>query len=176
MIRVVITGSECTGKTTLARALAAHFNTPWMPEYVREFVATKGASPEAADVEAIARGQIAREDAVAARRPDLLIQDTDLLSTVLYSHHYYGGCPAWIEQAAMRRAGDLYLLAGIDVPWVADGAQRDRPGERETMQELFRVALTERALPFVSLEGAHEQRLAAAVAAVGGLGCAVVSG
>ena len=44
------------------------------------------------------------------------------------------------------------------------------------MQELFRVALTERALPFVSLEGAHEQRLAAAVAAVGGLGCAVVPG
>lgn len=166
MIRVVVTGSECTGKTTLARALAANFGVPWVPEYVREFVERKRGRLEFTDVEAIARGQMASEDALAATAPKLLVQDTDLLSSVLYSRHYYGDCPPWIEAAAAQRAGDLYLLAGIDVPWVPDGAQRDRPHEREAMHELFRRGLLERGLRFVEVSGSHERRLASAVAVI----------
>ena len=110
MIRVVVTGSECTGKTTLAEALAEHYHTECVAEYARRFVLHKGAPPVYADVEAIARGQIALEDEVTGRSPDLVFQDTDLLSTVVYSRHYYGDCPAWIEDALMHRVPDLYLL------------------------------------------------------------------
>ena len=67
----------------------------------------------------------------------LLIQDTDLLSSVLYSRHYYGDCPHWIEVAFEKRPADLYLLADIDIPWVPDGGQRDRGHRREEMHELF---------------------------------------
>ncbi len=117
MIRVVVTGSECTGKTTLAMELAEHYGTVWVPEFVRQFVEAKGSAPEYADVEAIARGQIALEDRMTAKAAEVLIQDTDLLSTVVYSQHYYGDCPRWIEEELRARAGDLYLLACIDVPW-----------------------------------------------------------
>ena len=48
-----------------------------------------------------------------------MLLDTDLVSTVVYSRHYYGDCPAWIEAAAVRRLADLYLLHDIDVPWTA---------------------------------------------------------
>lgn len=166
MIRVVVTGSECTGKTTLSEALAEHYGTLCVPEFVRSFVEEKGRAPEYQDVEAIARGQIALEDETVSKASGLLIQDTDLLSTVVYSRHYFRDCPEWIEIELHSRAGNLYLLAGIDVPWEPDGDQRDRGDEREQVQELFRSALVEQGFPFVEITGAHESRLAIAIAAI----------
>lgn len=169
MNRVVVTGSECTGKTTLAKALAEHYGTFSVPEYARQFVLEKGAAPDHADVDAIARGQIALEDSVAAKSSDLLIQDTDLLSTAVYCRHYYGDCPIWIEQAVRQRAPDLYLLAGIDVPWVPDGDQRDRGDRREEMQELFRRALASNELAFVEIRGSLQRRLTESITAIDSL-------
>jgi len=166
MKRVVITGSECTGKTTLAVALAARYDVVWVPEYARRFVEENNASPEYADVDRIARGQIDLEDEHAGAAPRLLIQDTDLLSTIVYSRHYYGDCPAWIEESLAARAADLYLLAAIDVPWSADGDQRDRGDRREEMHDLFRDALVERGLPFTEIRGRPAQRVDAAVRAI----------
>ena len=166
MIRVVITGSECTGKTTLAKALAEHYGTDWVPEYARQFVLDKASTPEYADVDAIARGQIELEDTLAANSPDLLIQDTDLLSTLVFSWHYYGACPSWVEGALGERKANLYLLTGIDVPWVPDGDQRDRGDRREAMQELFRRALVDHGFEFVEINGTREERLQQAVSAI----------
>lgn len=166
MIRVVVTGSECTGKTTLARALADHYGTLWVPEFVRGFVEKKGRPAEYRDVEAIARGQMALEDQTANEVGSLLIQDTDLLSTVVYSRHYFRDCPAWIEIELRNRAGDLYLLADIDVPWTPDGELRDRGDRREDLQELFRSALVEHGFSFVEVTGPQARRLEIAIAAV----------
>ena len=166
MIRVVVTGSECTGKTTLAMALAEHYGTVCSPEYARQFVLNKGSAPDSRDVRAIARGQIEREDELTARASRLLVQDTDLLSTVVYSRHYYGDCPPWIDEALQERAADLYLLADIDVPWVPDGDQRDRDDRREEMQERFRRALIERQLDFVEVSGSETQRLQDSVSVI----------
>jgi len=163
VIRIVVTGSECSGKTTLARALAEHYEAVWVPEFARQFVIDKGAAPEYEDVEAIARGQIALEDERADEASRLLIKDTDLLSTLLYSRHYYGDCPQWIEGALEKRAADLYLLADIDIPWVPDGEQRDRGERREEMHELFRSALVDRRLTFAEIRGSRGERWEAAV-------------
>ena len=164
--RITVTGSESTGKTTLSRALADHTQAPWVAEYARQFVDEKGSAVEPGDVEAIARGQIAREDAAAATVEGLIIQDTDLLSTVVYSRHYTGDCPQWIEEAAAERAADLYLLAALDAPWVADGEHRDRGDRREEMQALFRDALTDGGLRFVEIFGTVEERVDRAVAEI----------
>ena len=166
MLRVVVTGSECTGKTTLAEALAEHYGTVFIPEFVRQYVREKGSAPEYWDVEAIARGQIELENRLAADASQLLIQDTDLLSTVVYSHHYYGRCPRWIEYAMRKRAAQIYLLAGIDVPWVEDGDQRDRGDRRDEMQQLFRQALIDRHLGFIEVLGTLENRLETAIPAI----------
>ena len=166
MIHVVVTGSECTGKTTLAMELAEHYGTVWVPEFVRQFVEAKGSAPEYADVEAIARGQIALEDRMTAKAAEVLIQDTDLLSTVVYSQHYYGDCPRWIEEELRARAGDFYLLACIDVPWSPEGDQHDRGDRREEMHGLFRAALEYRGLNFVELHGSPRERLDMAVSQI----------
>jgi len=167
MIRVVVTGSECTGKTTLAQALAEHYSTVCVPEYVRQFVDEKGAAPGYGDVEAIAGGQMALEDSCADQTSRLLILDTDLLSTVVYSKHYYGDCPLSVERALEGRSADLYLLVDIDVPWVPDGDQRDRGDRREEMQDLFRTALEDRGLRVVEIRGSRERRLTLAISAIG---------
>ncbi len=169
MKRVVVTGSESTGKTTLAADLARHFGTVWVSEYAREYldekVATTGLPLDEGDVEPIARGQIAAEDRGAALAEGLLVLDTDLVSTTVYARHYYGACPAWIEQAARDRRADLYLLCDIDVSWVAD-PQRDRPHMREHMHALFVGALEALGAPYVTIRGSWDDRRAAAIAAV----------
>ena len=167
--RVVVTGSECTGKTKLAEALAQRRGVICIPEYARQFVREKGAAPDRADVEAIARGQISLEEQAEREGHALVIQDTDLLSTVVYSRHYYGDCPPWIQEKLARGTPELYLLAGIEVPWTADGHQRDRGHMREEMQTLFRHALVEFEARFVEVNGPLETRLRDALGALDSL-------
>jgi len=169
VISVVLTGSECTGKTTLARDLARAYGTVAAPEYVRLYLDAKGEPLTVHDVEPIARGQMAVEDDAVFGARRLLVKDTDLLSTVVYARHYYGSCPGWIEEAARLRAGNLYLLLHPDVPWVADGAQRDRPHDREEIHGLFRRALEELGVRFADVEGDWAERRARATVAIDAL-------
>jgi len=169
---VVVTGSESTGKTTLAADLARHFGGVFVPEFVRgyadEKIAATGLPLDASDVEPIARAQIAMHDRVIAQARGLVVLDTDLVSTAVYARHYYGDCPSWIEHAARERRGDLYLLCDIDVPWVA-GPHRDRPHAREEIQALFAAAVAALGVPVVPIRGSWEERFATAAGAVAAL-------
>jgi NadR type nicotinamide-nucleotide adenylyltransferase len=164
-VRVVLIGSESTGKTTLARSLAEELGVPWVPEYAREYLDTKGPPLSSEDVEPIARGQRAREDE-SRSTGGLLILDTDLVSTMVYARYYYGACPEWIARAARERRAALYLLLHPDVPWVADGAQRDRPRGRQELHELFRAALLDLRATFVDVRGSWETRAKTARGAI----------
>jgi NadR type nicotinamide-nucleotide adenylyltransferase len=175
---VVVTGSECTGKTTLAANLSAEFDAWSSPEFARSYVDAKRALLNASDVEPIAAGQLAVERAAefnaAARHARLVVRDTDLVSTTVYARHYYGSCPGWIEAAARRRVGDLYLLLCPDVAWVPDGLQRDLSDEAErlAMHARFRDALASVGARVVEIRGSwadrRRQALAAVAAAVAG--------
>jgi len=178
MIRIVFTGSESTGKSTLAAAVAKHYRVEVLPEFVRAFAEQRGGVIEFSDHGPIARGQMALEDEYIARAmriapsgpglpappapPALVVQDTDLLSTVVYCQHYFGRCPEWIEEAARARRPDLYLLCGTDSPWIADGV-RDRGHMREEMQELFAAAVAASQAANASISGAPDVRLARAI-------------
>jgi nicotinamide riboside kinase len=84
---------------------------------------------------------------------------------MVYARHYYGDCPAWVEQAARERRADLYLLCEIDVPWIAD-PYRDREHLRDHMQALFAAALESLGARYVPIRGSWDERFAAGVAAV----------
>ncbi len=168
VIRVVLTGSESTGKSVLARELADHYDAELSPEFLRDYAIGKGSALDFTDTEPTARGQIALEDEHATRSTratKLLVQDVDLLSTVVYAHHYFGRCPEWIEQAARDRRPDLYLLLEIDVPWVPDDV-RDRETRREEMQQLFRNAVAESGSPYTVIRGSWDQRLRLSIDAI----------
>lgn len=168
MIRVVLTGSESTGKTTLATQLARRYDAALVPEFVREFAEAKGGMIDFSDHGPIARGQMALEDAQLALGRPVVIQDTDLLSTVVYCKHYFGRVPDWIIDEAAARAPDLYLLCEIDLPWIADGV-RDRGHLREEMQALFRDAVMGSGALVAVIRGDEHERLERAVDAVDAL-------
>jgi len=161
-----VTGSESTGKTTLAAGLAAHFGTVWTPEFSRGYAEARGGVLTALDVEPIARGQMAVEDAAVAGAREAIFHDTDLLSTWVYAGHYYGLRPEWLARQVGERRADLYLLADVDLPWQADGV-RDRPAERSDLDRLFRDALEKFGCRYDVVRGAGPARLESALAAIG---------
>lgn len=167
-LRVVVTGSESTGKTTLARRLAAHYGTVWVPEFARAYVDDVARPLTRDDVEPVARGQLARERDAEPRADGLLMLDTDVLSTMVYGEHYYGHVPEWITSELRQHLADLYLLCDIDAPWVPD-PQRDRGDARDAMHALFSAAVQRTGVPSVVIRGDWEQRFHAAVEAIDGL-------
>jgi len=169
-IRIVVTGPECTGKTTLAEQLGAHFGAPWLPEVARQYAAERareGRGLLAGDVDLIAARAIAADDAALASAPRLLVSDTDLLSTVTYGRHYYGASSAWLDGEARARRASLYLLCAPDLPWTADGI-RDRPEQRDELFAEFAGVLKEFSANVVVIRGDGEARMSAAVHAATG--------
>jgi NadR type nicotinamide-nucleotide adenylyltransferase len=155
MTRICLIGPESTGKTELAEKLANHLGVIWVPEFAREYALARNNDLTYADVEPIARGQLALHDAA---KGELVIHDTDLISTVVYSRHYYSAVPEWVPPEAWRRKSDLYLLMDTDVAWRPDAA-RDSGGEaREEQFDVFRRALDEFETEWTIVSGGWEER------------------
>lgn len=166
-IKVVLFGPESTGKTTLSRQLARHYNSVWVPEYAREYLQNKWNNErktcEPEDLLPIAEGQMRLENELAQKTDTVLICDTDLLETKVYSEAYYlGTCDPILEKYALENTYDLYFLTYIDIPWEADDL-RDKPNERAQMFKAFKDELIKHSRPYVLLKGNKQQRLNTAV-------------
>lgn len=166
-IKVVLFGPESTGKTTLSKQLARHYNSVWVPEYAREYLQDKWNNErktcEPHDLLPIAVGQMALENELAQKTDSVLVCDTDLLETKVYSESYYSNtCDPLLEKYAIENQYDLYFLTYIDVPWEADDL-RDKPFEREQMFKAFEAALIKYDKPYVLLKGDKKNRLETAV-------------
>jgi NadR type nicotinamide-nucleotide adenylyltransferase len=173
IVKVVLFGPESTGKSTLSEQLARHYNTVWVPEYAREYLQKKWNNErktcENSDLLPIARGQIDLENRLAFKADRILICDTDLLETKVYSEEYYGGyVHPDLDEAALENSYDLYLLTYIDTPWVGDDL-RDRPEQRREMFMAFENALKKYNRPYLLLKGNHKTRLRKAVIAIDNL-------
>ena len=166
--RVCVVGAECTGKTTLAGALAARYGTVWVPEYGREYSVPKDARGEAwstGEFVHIARRQQELEDLAAREANRLLFCDTDAMSTGIWHELYLGSRAPEVEAIGRARRYDLTLLAGAEIPWVQDG-DRNSDAARQWMQRRFEEELAGRPEPVVEVRGPLGVRLAAAVDAI----------
>jgi len=167
---IAVFGTESTGKTTLAQKLAAHFDEPWAPEFVREFWDLRDGVVTAEDLGTIALGQIANEDFALRRAQRAVFCDTELLTCTLWDDVLFPGqCPVWVRAEAERRSREvaLWLLCDTDVPWAPD-PQRCFPDAagRARAREIWREALVSRGLPFVEIRGDWAARERTAMAAV----------
>ena len=160
--RVAILGAASSGKTTLAAALARRYGTLWVPEYLREFVDVRGRVPVAGDQFHIAATQRGREDMAALAADGYLFCDTAPLMTAVYSRHYFGGVDDQLARLADTHVGDyaLTLVTAPDIPWVADGLQRECEQVSVTINRLLMEELSARAIPYVLVSGDLERRLA----------------
>jgi NadR type nicotinamide-nucleotide adenylyltransferase len=164
---VTVHGPESTGKTTLAKQLAAHFRTALAPEYGRIYCDVFGSNCTAADLRKIVRGQLAIQRAVKRQANRILIQDTDGVTSAAWADMLLGGRPPDLDEVAAP--SDFYLLCDIDVAWADDGTryrQLSDVASRRRFFDICRADLDRRSLPYAIITGDRVRRLQAAIAAI----------
>ncbi len=175
--RVVVIGAESTGKSTLARLLAEHFDTLFVPEFGREHWERKIAGRKitepppfwsADEFVEIAREQQTRENQAARTANRVLFADTNAFATGTWNERYHSVRDPRVDAIGARDKVDLYLFTSPDVPFVQDGF-RDGEHIREWMDRRFAEQLADGRVPVVRLTGAYGQRLSNAISAVGRL-------
>jgi nicotinamide riboside kinase len=169
--RLAIVGAESTGKSTLAHALAQRlgtlgpWRTTWVAEHLRAWCDAHGRTPLAHEQQSIAAEQAHRIEAAEASH-DIVVCDTTPLMTAVYSRQVFGDRSLEAMALDWQRQCHLTLLTALDLPWQADGLQRDGPQVREPVDTALRELLIGAALPFVVIAGQGAARLDAAIDAV----------
>ena len=167
VLKIAILGAECTGKTTLLADMAAHLRARGarvgvVDEVLRQWCAAQGRTPRADEQAAIMQSQIAAVDATEAC--DYLLCDTTPLMTAVYSDLLFGDHSLYPVAVAQQRRYPITFLTGTDLPWHADGIQRDGPAAREQVDRRLREVLQNHALPVYPVCGLGAARLASATA------------
>lgn len=155
--RIVLTGSESVGKTTLAQKLADHFVTNWIPEFAREYLENKPTPMEESDFLPIAKGHLLSEIEACKKANGILFLDTDLLTTKVYLERYYQSEIPWLTKRALGLQYDASLFFDIDIPWEKDKL-RDLGEEREEMKLRFLDAMKEAKREFFLIKGDYIER------------------
>jgi NadR type nicotinamide-nucleotide adenylyltransferase len=153
-------GQESVGKTTIARIVAESFGTKYIPEYARPYLEFIGPDLDDAIMENIYKGQFAYQ--VMAKensKVPVVIQDTDLFSTVGYYRLHFNREPEHVLEDALKTRSDLYFLLPDDVPFEED-ILRYGGSVRESSIEFWEQLLQEIGLKYIKVpEGTLESKL-----------------
>ena len=160
--RIMITGPESTGKSWLAAKLAEHYQTEWVPERARSYLAEIHRPYQEEDLLQIAREQLELEDSLASGANKFLFCDTGMLVLKVWSEHSYGRCHPFILEQLQKREYAFYLLPDIDMPWEPD-PQREHPHMREYFFNLYRKELQAMQKQFAIISGVGGERLQKAI-------------
>jgi nicotinamide riboside kinase len=170
-IVIAIVGAESTGKTALAAALAARIGEEtglactWVPEHLRLWCEQQGRTPRPDEQAAIADAQRAAIEA-AATTHDVVLADTTPLMTAVYSRKLFGDDALTTDAMAWQRRCALTLLTALDLPWVADGLQRDGPQVRAPVDSMIRSLLVEHGIAWALVAGSGTARIESALDAI----------
>ncbi|OIN58415.1 AAA family ATPase [Arsenicibacter rosenii] len=154
-VLICLYGPESVGKTTLARQLAEHYQTVFVPEVARDLITSNDLTP--ADYIRIGKAQTDAVKNAIALANKLVICDTDLITTELYAQIYLNEVPPVLYELEQEIGYDRHFLLDIDVPWIADGL-RDLGHRREEIYAMFQEALIRRGLDYVHVAGSWEAR------------------
>ena len=165
-LKIVITGPESTGKSTLCEQLAIHYQTIWVKEYAREYLLKNGSDYVLEDLVEIAKGQLQSEDDVTERltQEAMLFIDTDMYVMKIWSEFIFNTCPDFILDNIVLRHYDLYLLMDTDLPWEAD-LFREQPelSVRQMLFQQYQDVLEDQKVPWKVISGIGDARLQNAI-------------
>lgn len=166
IIRIALTGPESTAKSTLAKALANHFNGTFYPEYAREYFQVHSTQYNYSDLEVIAQKQVAQYEDSADSKSEYVFFDTWLIVTKIWFQWVYHKEPAWLEAKITSLPIDLYLLCKPDIPWEPDPLREHGGEERLKLFEHYKGELIRRKFNFVEIGGMGEDRIQNAIQAI----------
>jgi nicotinamide riboside kinase len=172
-MKIALLGAESTGKTQLSHALAQALRergrtVEVVGEVLREWCQQQGRTPLPHEQMPIAQAQERRVDE-AASRAQVVIADTTAVMVAIYSAMLFADGSLYLFALERLKQYDAILLTGLDIPWVADGLQRDGPHVREPVDALVREALAKAGVAFRVVYGSGEQRLHNALTAIDAL-------
>lgn len=132
MHKIILTGPESSGKTTLCKAFSKHFNLPFSKEYAMKYLHILSRYYNQDDLLKIAQGQLKSEQ-------NIQLLDTDLITIKIWSEYKYRSCDKWILSQIEKQKSEnrFYLLCKPDIPWEAD-PQRENPNDREDLFEIYK--------------------------------------
>jgi len=164
MKRIVITGPESSGKTTLCQALAQAFDAPWTPEYAREYLELLPRAYREEDLLRMAREQWRRQQELMQQESSFFIFcDTGLLVLYIWAAVRFASVDPWIKEKLHNEPADLYLLCRPNIPWESDPL-RENPNDRELLFLRYEQTAKELGLPYETITGdSRQQRLAQAI-------------
>ena len=157
MLKIIVTGPESSGKTTLCKVLSKHFNLPFSKEYARGYLDELERKYKKDDLLKIAKGQLNSEQYTQ-------LLDTDLITIKIWSKYKYGSCDKWILEQIEKQKSEkrIYLLCKPDIPWQAD-TQRENPHNRNELLKMYSAELSNLEYPFFFIEGQGSKRLKNAI-------------
>jgi nicotinamide riboside kinase len=172
-LRVAIVGAESTGKSWITTALADVLRARGqavhtVDEVLRHWCDRAGRTPQRHEQMAIAQQQADAAYPMAQQAPDTwLLSDTTPLMTAVYSHLLFDDESLYPMALAHQALYDITLVTGLDLPWVADGLQRDGPQVRGPVDTLVRQALERSSMAYRVVYGQGPRRLNNALLALG---------
>ncbi len=167
-VRIALLGAESTGKTSLCQGItqalqSLGLDATAVPETLREWCDVNGRTPLVHEQAAIAKRQAER---IFSITKGWVIADTSPLLTAVYSDYIFQDKTLYAQALQQQAQFDVTLVMGLDLPWVADGLQRDGAHVREPVDTLIRQALQSADLPFKVIYGQSDARLSAAILAI----------
>ncbi len=162
MNKIVITGPECSGKTSLAGVLHKKLGGVMVPEFARSYLMLRKGNYDQQSFRQIVRGQKSLEDAAFGLRPAWVFQDTSYFVLRIWSQLKFGEIDPVIMEEYGNEKADHYLLCLPDIPWTQDGL-RENPDDRWSIFYLYHKALIESGRSFIIIDGTPEQRTEKAI-------------
>lgn len=163
--RVLITGPESSGKTTLAKDLARIYDTTWTPEYAREYIEEymdndmSKLTPR--HMNTFMQRHWNQEELAWQNANQVTFSDTSAIETYIYAKQMLGEEAARLVYARSfihKDRYDLVLLLKPDIPW-EDEPQRTYGDRREEMYQMFKDTLDEFGYNYVEVGGMWQERI-----------------
>jgi len=153
MLKIIVTGPESSGKTTLCKALSKHYNLPFTKEFAREYLTDLGKNYLQEDLLEIAKGQLENEQLITNNQ-QISLHDTDLITLKIWSDYKYGNCNNWIlEQIEKQKVENrFYILCKPDLKWDYDPL-RENPTNRNELLEIYKQELENLGHKFLIIKG-----------------------
>ena len=175
MLRVVLTGPECTGKTTLIERISYHYGIPFLPEFAVEYLESRKNKKKKYtmdDLLMIAAGQMFSENhallTTSMQEKKIKLCDTDILTIKIWAEVVFGKTDETIESLVdifvkHRKNENIYLLCSPEgITWVSHPL-RENPNDRHLLFELYENLLKKLELNYYILKGDIDSRFNEAI-------------
>ena len=156
MSKIILTGPECSGKSTLSQALAQHYKVAYASEYAREFLSKLNRPYQERDLVSIAIGQHRLINAL--RKSPITIADTGIEVIKIWSEVKYQRSSPIIKHLLNINKPDLFILCGVDIPYQEDPL-REHPNDRKELYQIYLKELKSLNVPYIEVSGSTEDRL-----------------